>query len=257
MSLQRTGIACALALVLAGCAVASAPPSSSVPPVATQPAATTTSVAAASASPTATLRPVCPNPTGGQCLGPLGSGTHSTAIFAPTITYTVPAGWENSEDLRGNFALLPPGGDIAGVDAGSSDYIGIYTSIAPHAPCGDPVVNVHGASAMAAYIRRQAAFATTSARAASVGGLSGVVLDIRLATSWKTVCLPPGPPNAFLITGVSPSDFDHGLVGRLAIRLYLLDSGSDVLGIEVDDVSGGGHLDAYDVVVRSLRFGST
>lgn len=254
--MRRAAFSCALTLILTGCAGASVPPSTAALTVAaTTAVSTATPRPSAAASPTSTPRPACPNPTGGQCLGVLPAGTYSTVRFGPTITYIVPAGWENSEDLSGNFALLPPGNDIAGVDAGTSDYIGVYASIAPHAPCGHPVLDIHGAAAMAAYMRGQAAYATTAARPASVGGLSGVVLDIRLAPTWKKACVP-GAPDAFLITGVTPSDFDHGLVGKLAIRLYLLDRGTNVLAIEVDDVSGGGHLDGYDVVVKSLQFGS-
>jgi hypothetical protein len=39
--------------------------------------------------------------------------------------------------------------------------------------------------------------------------------------------------------------------------LCLLKTASGALGIEVDDVGGGKHLDTYDGVVASLEFGST
>ena len=72
-----------------------------------------------------------PNRSGGECLGTAWTpGTYSTVAFRPTITYTVPSGWANYEDLPGNFLLLPPGADLAGVDAGTSNYVGIYASVA-------------------------------------------------------------------------------------------------------------------------------
>src|SRR6266550_6198677 len=82
------------------------------------------SVAACSAgtSPTAIGSPSsnpsssCPNGNGGKCLGPVEAGTYSTVEFRPQITYRVPSGWANYEDLPGNFLLVPPGGNLPGVD---------------------------------------------------------------------------------------------------------------------------------------------
>lgn len=251
-----------VSLLGAACAGTAATPPSAVPSAAAASSAAIASPPPASASRTASpqpsqsARPACPNPHGGQCLGPLAAGSYSTLTFGPTITYTVPAGWGNYEDLPGNVLLIPPGGTMDGVDAGTSDYIGIYSSIALDGPCTGPTPDVHGANAMAAFLSKQPEFATTTPRTVTVGGLTGVVFDIRLARSWKTGCIDPGgPPNANLMSGLPPSDFDHGLGGTLVIRLYLLGHGSDVLAIEVDNLSGGGGLNGYDVVVKSLRFG--
>ena len=57
----------------------------------------------------------CPNYEGGLCLGKLDAGTYSTSEFKPKLTYTVPAGWANYEDLRGQFLLVPPRGTLKGV----------------------------------------------------------------------------------------------------------------------------------------------
>ena len=73
----------------------------------------------------------CPNPEGGECLGPLTGGTYATVEFQPGVTYTVPDGWANYEDLPGNFLLAPPSGTLEGVNAGTSDYIGLYDGTAP------------------------------------------------------------------------------------------------------------------------------
>lgn len=190
-----------------------------------------------------------------MCLGPLAAGTYTTTAFTPGIGYTVPADWGNLEDLPGNFLLIPPNGSLDGVNAGTSDYIGVYSSIALDGPCTEPRPDVHGAAAMASFLGKQPEFTTTAPRTVSIGGLSGVVLDVSLAKTWKTDCIGAGFPNANLIYGLDPSAFEHGLFGDLVIRLYLLDRGTDVLAIEVDDVSGGGHLDSYDPVVESMHFG--
>src|SRR5262245_64709633 len=70
----------------------------------------TPAVAQTSSEPTA--RPTCPNPEGQFCLGRLDAGTYSTVQFQPSLTYTVPAGWGNYEDMAGNFLLVPPDGRV-------------------------------------------------------------------------------------------------------------------------------------------------
>src|SRR5688572_31626082 len=81
--------------------------------------------AAASAwTATGTRRPARPTPDrrartrrAASASGALAPGTYTTLSFSPAITYTVPAGWTNGEDLPGNF-LLQLEDDIR--------YIGIY-----------------------------------------------------------------------------------------------------------------------------------
>lgn len=91
--------------------------------------------AAGSAAPSAAASPSCPSVHGGKCLGPLAAGTYTTTEFHPQLTYSVPAGWTNCEDLSGNFLLVPPGGTLDGVDAGTSDYVAAYSSAAPLKRC--------------------------------------------------------------------------------------------------------------------------
>jgi hypothetical protein len=53
-----------------------------------------------------------------------------------------PAGARRMEELRGhpgNLLLVPPRGKLPGVNAGTSDFIGIYTSVAPPNGCKDGV----------------------------------------------------------------------------------------------------------------------
>jgi hypothetical protein len=40
----------------------------------------------------------------------------------------------------------------------------------------------------------------------------------------------------------------------MTIRLYLLDTGSQTLAVEVDDLSAGEHLAKYTSLVEGLRF---
>src|SRR5438046_2540573 len=150
-------------VVTTACSSNSSPASVSTPP---------------SAPPTraASPPPECPNPEGGSCLGRLSAGTYTTSVFNPTLTYRVPHGWGNFEDLSGNFLLLPPGGHLSGVDPGTSDYVGVYTSIEAESPdCGQAHVGASPA-ALGSYFSSNRELQTTTPRQVSIGGLDGVVL---------------------------------------------------------------------------------
>ena len=168
----------------------------------------------------------CPNPDGGSCIGKLKAGTYHTSTFEPSITYRVPSGWSNLEDLPGSFLLVPPSGSLAGANAGTSDYIGVYTSIAaPAAGCTDgyaPGV-AHTPKAIARWMGSRTGLITTPAVTTSTGGLHGLRLDIRISPDWKHGCsYNQGRPTVQLIAGVPPSGLVHTMIPHLTIRLYLL-----------------------------------
>jgi hypothetical protein len=207
-----------------------------------------------------TLPGACSNPEGGACLGPLEAGTYETSVFEPQITYLVPEGWANYEDLPGNFLLVPPGDDLAGVNAGTSDYIGVYSSIATaDAGCEEQAAPGVGTSPseIAAELTGRLGLTTTAPSPVSVGGLDGVVFDIRLAEDWSDVCpFAPDLPLVPLIIGVPPSSLHHVMIPELTLRLYLLDRSGSTLAIEVNDASDGGqNLDGYSSIVDQFTFG--
>lgn len=234
-----------LALIATACGSAATPSSSS--PTPTQ-------------HPTPSPRPNCPNPDGGQCLGPIAAGSYTTVTFQPRLTYRVQSGWANFEDLPGNFLLVPPGGNLPGVNAGTSDYVGVYTSIAGDAQdcSGQPAPGVGlTASDIATWMTQQRGLTTAGRKQVAIGGLRGEVLDIRMTKGWKGCrpC-PTCAPGVQLIIGVGPSSLEHGMFPGLTIRLYLLDYAGGALAIEIDDVSGGSHLDAYSELINTFQFAS-
>jgi len=203
----------------------------------------------------------CPNVDGGTCLGQLSAGTYQTSTFHPAITYTVPSGWSNFEDLPGNFLLVPPSGNLPGVNSGTSDYIGIYTSVAAAAAgCADgPAIGVgYTPKAIARWIEHKRGLVSTRPIHVSVGRLRGLRLDIHLSKSWKKKCpYSHGKPSIQLIAGIAPSGLVHTVVPRLTIRLYLLNYKAGTLGVEVDDVhKDHPHLGEYSRLLRQVKFGT-
>lgn len=206
---------------------------------------------------TGSVQQECPNYEGGVCLGPIQAGTYTTVQFSPTLTYTVPDGWSNFEDTEGNFLLVPEPYDLAGVNAETSDFIGVYTSVQPGNCNYGPTENVPlTADGLLEWTKANPAFAATGDQPVTVGGLTGYVVALRVAPDWTTPCgYSGGKPVAPLMSGLSPSGLQHQLHPGQATRMYFLDSGSGVLAIEVVDIEDLGHLDAYSEVVDSFQFG--
>ncbi len=170
----------------------------------------------------------------------------------------MPAGWQNFEDLPGNLSFLPPGADLAGVDAGTSDALGIAASVAVDTPdcAGLPAPAIgRSASAIAKVLQSRSGLAVTNAHPVALGGLKGYRLDLRLAKGWKRHGCT-GEPDVPLLVGVPPSDFVNTILGHVAIRLYLLDRDGVTMSVEVDDVSGGSRIATYQPVIDSLAFGT-
>lgn len=215
---------------------------------------------ASSSSPesgTPTKEPECPSVHGGVCLGALQAGRYTTKAFQPTLTYRVPKGWANLEDLGGNFLLLPPGADLDGVDGGTSDYIGVYTSIRPSGGCGSGTGSEARTPAeIAASLVEDPDLVVTEPKPVSVAGLSGLVLDIERSAEPSKACPSfKGKPAVPLIVGEAGSSLDHAVIEGLTIRLYLLASQGGSLAIEVDDVHRGRHLREFSALIENFKFG--
>jgi hypothetical protein len=207
----------------------------------------------------------CPDPEGGACLDLAAVGTHTTDAFIPGLTYTMPAGgWRNLTDQKGEVFFLPPGQDVALIGPGGADYIGVYTSVrAENRNCSneeeassdEPGVG-RTPEALAAEFQARPGLATTTPTAVTIGGLSGLVMDLRLAPGWTGRCFYAPDPAVQLLGGVDPSAFEHGIITGLTMRLYLLARGDSSLAIEIDDYADGANLDAYSAIVDQFVFGS-
>jgi hypothetical protein len=261
-----TVLASAVAIAAAACSSGTSSPSahSSAPSASVGTAALSSSGEPTEpGAETASPRPSCPNLDGGVCLGPLAPGTYHTMQFDPPLRYTVPAGWGNYEDTPGNFLLVPPGGDLAGVDPGTSDFIGVYSGVAAASfNCvneGSAAAGVGTSPAqIAAYWAQLPATTTTAPRQVTVGGLNGLVLDITPNPAVaKAFCTDPSSSYGYepLLEGIGPASLNHGMIKGLHLRVYLLtESDGSTLAIEVDDLHGGVNLATYSSIVDAMQF---
>jgi hypothetical protein len=253
-------IAAAIAIVLsASCTSETGTTASPVASVAPPP----TTTAATTESPSFTPA-VCPNPEGGPefntCLGDLEAGTYHTKTFRPSLTYSVPAGWSNQEDFLGNFLLIPPGGDLAGVNPGTSDYLGVYTSVvAPGLCTGDPSTKIAPTfDGLVGFLTSHPRLTVTNMHNASVGGLRGLVMDIEMSSKKGDGCSDGNYVDVY--AGTPPSDLIHGVIPDYRLRVYLLHNGKHTLAIEVADAPRGSRYKdwfaAADEVIDSFTFGT-
>jgi len=214
--------------------------------------------AAAAASLTA-LSTFCTKVFYGTCLGELSAGTHSTSSMQPKVTYTVPVGWTNFTDHGGNFGLYPPGGDFNSLDSGFSDRVDAFTSIATAREGCEPGTGAfHTPEAFVRWLQGEPGLAPFTPKKATVGGLSGFVVDLRIRSGYKRACPDSnGLPVQQILTGLAPSPtgLAFGISPPNTMRLYLLHYKKGTLGIAVTDVRGDSRLEAYDKVVHTFRFG--
>ena len=196
--------------------------------------------------------------------------TYTTKRFDPAITYLVPDdGWANYEDLYGNFLLVPPDNDLAGVNEGTSDFIGVYRGVLPTQPgpssCGDiqfPLGKQPGPTPedLVTYYQNQPELVLSEPSATSIGGLEGSVVDIEANPDMElTTCHDEVDGSTvevdWVVSGIAGSDVDLGVIRDETIRLYLLQNEDLVLGIAVVDIHAAStSLASMTDVAESLLF---
>jgi hypothetical protein len=199
----------------------------------------------------------CPDGGGGLCVGQLDAGRHRSQALHPALTYSVPRGWANPEDLQANYELLPPGASPPAVEAGDADYIGVYRDVALEDGCATgPVARL--VRTPAAYFRHLSSrpdLVMTRPRRAQVGGLSGLVADVHQAPAWRRACpYSGGKPHSSVLVGIADPELDHPILPHQTMRRYLLQFHRSVLAVEVEDVHTVGTLTAYSRIVRTFHF---
>jgi hypothetical protein len=169
----------------------------------------------------------------------------------------VPQGWQNMEDLDANLELLPPHSALAQIDAGTADYIGVYRDVTLEDGCATgPVRGLDDTpTAMMQHLERRPDLMVSELHTVRVGGLAGLVADLRQRPTWHRNCpYSDGRPLSSVLVGIADHGLDHPIIPRQTMRLYLLTFHGAVIAVEVEDVHSAGHLAAYSQIVSSFRF---
>jgi hypothetical protein len=222
----------------------------------------TASAQTSSASPEASVD-ACPRDEGGSCAGALEAGRHRSAEFIPPIDYDIPAdstvAWDNPEDLPGTFTLHPAGPD--------TDAIFFFRDVRVLTPGCNPELDEavgHEAADIAAWITANPNLTATTPEPVTVGGLTGVLIDLSASDAYTTDCgddrggvYPSGLPIVPLFAGAGSGDLTWFVGGTERMRLYVLDMpGGGNLVISIDAIAGDFEtlLEISQPVMDSIRF---
>lgn len=215
-------VAAALIILLAGCSSQSSATTPSTSPA-----------AVGSESPSAAGHPTCPNPHGGSCLGALAAGEYQTTTFTPQLSYAVPDGWTNMEDLPGNFWLFQQQDSQEGARGGS--YLGIYSNVhAAAIDCAEAWQDGVGTTPaeLVAWYQTVPGLIVSEPLAVTVGGLEGLQIDFSLEPGVDT-CSFDGNVGIPLIIGDGVSELHHVILHDLDVRLVLLAWGDGNVTLEI------------------------
>ena len=185
------------------------------------------------------------------CLGPLDEGTYTSQRLEPALTFTVPAGWNNPWDTRGAFSLWTPGWSDGSYMLGHPG-VSVRRDPRPDEGCSPHAdATAVGTSALevATWVANHPAIATEAPSPVEVAGLTGYLLDVSLADTWRESC-PGGPAAVWVFEDLYLRD-QNKYPEHATMRLILLDlpDGGSVL-VAID----GTQVDAAMPVVRSFEF---
>ena len=165
----------------------------------------------------------------------LPAGTHTSRVFRPQVTFTVPDGWWNPSDSAALFSILPVETDVAGIYLFRDP---LPASQDPTCPTtAEPGVGTTSL-ALAAWIRDLPGLIVGNPRLVTVGGLRGTEFDVAIDAGWAASCpFASGVPTVPLFVGQDG-------------RLRWVIAGSERLRLSLLDVPGGGtvvvDIDAFD-----------
>jgi hypothetical protein len=166
----------------------------------------------------------------------LAPGLHASTVFGEPLSYRVPVGWENPSDSETYFQIRPAGSELAAIHIFLDPFAASQAESCPGER--QPYIGTTS-SELAAWIADRAGLAVSRPILASVGGLTGVMLDIRIAEGWRPSCpFADGLPTVPLITR-APGGYHWIVAGNERLRLYLLDRpGGGTVVVDIDAFDG-------------------
>lgn len=183
----------------------------------------------------------------------LAAGQHTSAVFQPAITYTLPAGWTNPVDDPAYFELTPALDQSNGIHLFHNWHALSQSADCPYSP--EPGVGT-GALDLVTWIRSRKGLSVTPPALVTVGGLPATMIDLSVAPSWSQSCsFANGLPAVPLL--IDETQQMHWVVaGGETLRLYLVDlpTGGTLI-VDLDSFDGVGFpnlLSAGSPIVRSL-----
>jgi hypothetical protein len=183
----------------------------------------------------------------------LAAGTYSTRNFRPTLTYTVPAGWELLADTPNWVQLRPAGSEDLGLYLFRDAKAASQDAACPTTPAAGVGMT---SSELSTFVRGLPGVVAGSPALVTVGGLNGASLDLGITPGWTLSCpFASGVPTVPLLMNAGIDRWV--LAGGERLRLYLLDLPGGNVVVDVDDFEGS-NIDSLIAsaapVIKSFRF---
>jgi hypothetical protein len=201
----------------------------------------------------------CPEST---CQGLLDVGVFRSTVLDPAISFEVTEpGWTwdysagtfrivadpSHEDLYspdGIYFLRDPG--IASQDCEETEEPGIGRSVKD----------------LVAWLKAAPGLAVTDPTPVTIGGLDGLMLDLRLDPGWSRPCFWSGkvPAVPLIFRGADVGGYHWAMLPDMSLRWYVLESADGVIVIDLEDGPGGSAHGALfktgTEIINSLTFSS-
>jgi hypothetical protein len=186
---------------------------------------------------------------------PLPAGTHTSTVFQPAVTFTVPDGWILASDSAGYLQLRP-------VD---QQTLGIHLFRGVSAASQDPSCPIEAqpgvgttSTELVTWMRGLEGLVVSTPAMVTLDDLRGSSIDIGIAAGWTQSCpFAEGLPTVPLL--VEPgTGLRWVIAGDERLRMYVLDlPDGGTLIVDIDDFAGS-QIDAFlgqaMPVVRSMQF---
>jgi len=164
----------------------------------------------------------------------LAAGTYSTRTFRPTLTFTVPDGWELLADTPNWVQLRPTGEADLGLYLFRNAQAASQDAACPTTPADGVGMT---SSELVTFYRGLPGVVAGSPALVTVGGLHGSAVDLGLASDWTRSCpFADGVPTVPLLMNAGIDRWV--LAGGERLRLYFLDVPGGNVVVDVDDFEG-------------------
>lgn len=199
-----------------------------------------------------------------SCEGPLEPGRYRATYSTPSFEFEITSpGW--TWVYSGSFVMVA---DPTGATEGPIGPDGIYflrkPSIASR-DCGESPEPDVGRSVddLLAALEVTPGLTLTEPMAVTIGGVDGVQIDLEVDPAWKQTCvfsegLPAVP---LIIRGTDIGGYHWAIVRGQWMRWYILDTGEDVMIVDVEDgpegLSRDELLQSTDEILASLEFSAS
>ncbi len=198
---------------------------------------------------------------GAECLGTLDAGTHSTTVFQPGFSYTVPEGWQHLEEFQTSLLLLAPDETLEEVFAGTVTAIWVMSQAAAAQqtcnPGSDRSVET-SVDAVVGHLQERTDIELSEPEQVEIGGLSGVEFDATQNPEEALSCEGyEGEPWTPIIAGKSSEDsIASGPLEGTLTRYVLLQHDDELLAITIDHDGSESDpvVDEVMQIVESLEF---